>query len=213
MKADIFLSIDIDYWNPLHDRLLCGADNAVDVLEKYLDDITCLARTSNIPLSAVMNHQQMLKKVDASPARQLYNIDSHSDLADANVADFNCGTWVSYVRWRHEGSYFWIRDVYADGGDCNGGVTIFSEDSVRDELTDWQNISSTWTEAPKPKKIIKQCAEICVCMSPFYCTQKFIPVFHAWRKKHNVPYMKGLVNESHSRKALPPFRKPFELKH
>lgn len=204
-----FLSIDIDYWNNIEHSL--NKDNPlqpkVTALTDFLQELTDKARERNIPISAVMNHQQMLPKVNRSEARTVINIDTHSDFVDTTVTELNCGTWLAYVHWRHEGNYFWIHASSADEGECNGDAIIFSDRGPTRGLSDWFTYDHQRRETPIVDELLKECIEICVCSSPAYSYDELIRVFHVWRKKNNISYQKGLCDEQHGRVCCPSYFK------
>jgi hypothetical protein len=186
----LYLSIDIDYWN----NRIQGARTAT----LYLDRVASLCRSQNVQLNAVMNHHQMLPLVDSSGATTLINIDLHSDLADSDVCEFNCGTWISYVSLRQSGHYHWIQGDEICEGECNPPAPIWARNGRhKAHLTDWGSIQRTFTRsAPRPEKIItRECVGVGVCLSPSYCGYELEQVFHSWRKHWNVPYRKGRRDE------------------
>ena len=107
-----YISIDIDFWGPRW---------GVKETREDLRDTLKTALGRRIPVIAVMNHQQLLREVNGSQASRLINVDEHSDLAPADCDELNCGTWVSYVRWRRGGEYLWIRNTRELSGSCNYG--------------------------------------------------------------------------------------------
>lgn len=190
IKRQTFLSIDVDYWS-------LGHRNPSISLDDFLRKITIGARSKGIPISAVMNHNQMLRKVCMSPARRLYNIDTHSDLASSNVSNYNCGTWISYITWRREGEYIWHCPPHQKSfGDCNGGENIFTDKRVKKHLSDWGNVDRVASSVIAPvDELLKDCVEICVCMSPCYSDGVDIESFRRWKNSFKIPYQKGTLNE------------------
>lgn len=193
-----FVSIDVDYW-------AFGKYNADGPapfwpsvpLERYLNQVTELARQKGIPISCVMNHNQMLEKVCKSNADQLFNIDSHSDLCSKDVEVLNCGTWISYVSWRKQGEYVWFTPQHCkSSGDCCGYGAIFGDDYMRPSLSDWKSIKQELSAIlPSPEELLADAVEVCVCMSPAYSEPEQIQIFNRWRKNHQVPYTKGVLDE------------------
>lgn len=111
-QTPTYLSVDIDFFAPPY----YASDEEVLT---FLDLLRDVAAKKNVPIHAMMNHNQMLKYVDCSSARRLINLDAHSDLADKDVDERNIGTWISYVKWRKEGEYFWLRNAHDPwAGEC-----------------------------------------------------------------------------------------------
>lgn len=193
MGSSVYLSIDIDYW--------LNRANSERIASSYLDKVALSCAAHSVPLRAVMNHHQMLPLVDASGADTLVNIDMHSDLADSTVRDLNCGTFVSYVSWRRTGHYHWIQGDVIRDGECNPNDPIWSRNGRHNVgITDWASLQRTFTQtAPDPLTLIgvrsPRCVGVGVCLSPSYCGWDLEQVFHAWRKRWNVPYRKGRRDE------------------
>ena len=61
----------------------------------------------NVPVTAVVSHQEMLSSVDDSGADCLINVDEHDDLINLKQ-DLTDGNWISYVKWRQGGTYIWV---------------------------------------------------------------------------------------------------------
>lgn len=197
--GNAFVSIDIDFWNPLNHTSL----------RPYLDQLTALCRGRYcIPLSAVTNHQQMLPLVNASGATRLVNLDTHSDLADPTAAELSCGTWVGYCKARQVGHYHWIHADTHEKGECNGEWPIFRPRGVDHDLTDWELVTHERVRrAPALDKLLNGAVAVCVCSSPSYSYDGLLDQFTAWRKEHAIPYRKGRLDEHFGRKATPPSRK------
>lgn len=177
----------MDFWNGLQCR------------ESRIYDFLCgLARDcklTHIPLTTVANHQQMLRYVDESNATQLINYDYHSDLAGADVRQFSCGTWVSYVRLRKMGQYRWIHRGSTEAGDCNYPKPIF-ENGVRARagLSDWNRITHAKTRAIVPRlspELMSNVVHVSVCASPSYAESWLGKLFYRWRKEFDLPYYRG----------------------
>ena len=183
-----YLSVDIDFFN---DPELCRKQ-----LRLLMNRIG-----KRIPVLAVMNHQQMLLEVNASEARRLINIDQHSDLAEVGVSKLNCGTWISYVRWRKDGEYIWIRSHADYQGSCNGDDRGNWAKDV-----DWGPCSSQYIkqENIKVTAYLCDCVGVGICMSPAYASKAVTDVFREIVDQYGIPYRKGLMNESNSRKVRPP---------
>jgi hypothetical protein len=185
-----YLSIDIDFWYHRPKGAVTAA--------LYLDEVAQLCQDQSIILRAVMNHHQMLPLVDSSGATTLVNLDLHSDLADSDVGDFNCGTWASYCKARKHGHYHWIQGDAIDEGECNHPAPIWSRNGRHKAyLTDWGSIQRTYTKtAPSPSTLVNhECVGVGVCLSPCYCGYHLGRVFHDWRKRWAIPYRKGRANE------------------
>lgn len=193
--ADSFVSLDIDFFNPLNHTSL----------RPYLDQLTALCRARRIPLSAVMNHQQMLGLVNESPADRLVNLDTHSDLGDTSADMLTCGSWVAYVKWRKQGSYQWLHAGHASAGECNGEFPIFGANGRGHyDLTDWAHVSHRrLLRPPKVEVLLKQAVAVAVCSSPMYSYDGLEDHFVAWRKQHGVPYRKGRRDETYGRQESP----------
>lgn len=184
-----YLSVDIDFWNDWR------TDTQVHELLRNL----CMAvRKSCIPMRAMMNHQQMLKFVNASHARRLVNIDMHSDLGDRSTSKLNCGTWVSYVKWRHDGIYQWIHKHSAEKGECNQYPPIFTERSTYGLLSDWGYVGQQKVKrTPSVERLMKlDIVDFGLVMSPAYANYEFIPVFREIVKEFRIPYIKGRWHEN-----------------
>jgi hypothetical protein len=182
-----YLSVDVDFW--------CDAEQARQQLHLLLK-----SRSLRRITTACMNHQQMLREVNASGARRLRNIDAHSDLAEQNVEVLNCGTWVSYVSWRKEGEYIWVRPDRNFNGSCNGHSGTWNND------TDWKRSRSRYISNTKLDitDYLDECVGIGICMSPAYAPNEVQQVFRDLVGEYNIPYRKGLMSENQRRKSLPP---------
>ena len=209
-----FLSIDIDFWNSRD----CYEETTADKVFNYLDRLCSKLKKRRVPMTAVMNHQQMLRLVNDSKARRLINVDQHSDLADQEVAILNCGTWVSYVRWRRQGGhYLWLHRHPADHGDCNPEYPIFEDGITRKSLSDWGLICHRQVNNPPTFNWLedKSIVDFSLVLSPAFCERDLEPVFREIVKLHNLPYLKGTRNE-HSQARMdvrPPFRKIERFPH
>jgi hypothetical protein len=144
----------------------------------------------------------MLDSVNASKARSLVNVDEHSDLADRKCDRFNCGTWVSYVVWRHEGSYTWIRNSRSTAvGNCNG---CCSGDDNWDYDSDWRTRRSIFR---KPKKdsletlLTRDVVDVGICISPGYTNERLQRVTREIFRDL-IPLKRGVSNELRWNKIL-----------
>jgi hypothetical protein len=61
----------------------------------------------NVPVTAVVSHQEMIEAVDSSEADCLINVDEHDDLVNLNKG-LTDGNWISHVKWRQRGTYIWV---------------------------------------------------------------------------------------------------------
>lgn len=191
-KKKVFLSIDIDFWNPF------WKENQSEMAARYLDRVARHCRKNNIPLTAVMNHQQMLPLVNGSGANRLVNLDTHSDLTDPQTDKFSCGSWVAYVKQRRKSTYHWIHADSVSQGECNGGDPIFDVYGPHPDkrLTDWKHLVRTQVKrAPVLKDLVKDAVHVSVVLSPAYCDDRLEPVFRKWVKKWGVAYKKGVRRE------------------
>lgn len=200
----IFLSIDMDYWN----------DWSEDICYETLWNI--LNKTKYLPRdrkTAVMNHQQMLRFVDKSLARHFVNVDYHSDLAATGCDVFECGTWISYIKWRKENNakYTWIRpvrNVYA--GDCSN-FEIFEninknylQPIIKPTNTDWNEIKF---KCISPKRLLKDnifnnVSNVSLCLSPTYIKSNILEdIFREMVDRFNLRYYKGVRDEQNSPRA------------
>jgi hypothetical protein len=192
-----YLSVDIDYWNDDRESQLAASDTEYTRVYKWLSKLFTLAKRKGIPVKAVMNHQQLTDYVDQSKARHLLNVDTHSDLADATCTDFSCGSWVSYVRWRHQGIYTWLHALDIIDGECNGQAPIF-EGGTKPSFTDWKEINRrkvTHAKLPKPETILKDVVEIGFVLSPAYADEWLQPIFYQLVAEYHIPYTKGRYDE------------------
>jgi len=192
-----YLSVDLDFWN----------NQFEEVAEDDLEHIFAGAKKLGIPTVAVMNHQQLTPFVNRSGATKLVNIDTHSDLADKYVEYRNCGTWVSYVKWRAKGKYKWVHRLSLFVGECNSGNPIFMDvGPARMNLVDWSEVSHERVKyLPKANSLLTDCCSIGFVLSPSYTNHELQPIFKQMVKKYNIPYLKGTRNEENKLSwATPP---------
>jgi len=192
-----FLSIDMDFWNDW---------TRVGSIHNYLDRLCFDIKKSGIFMTAVMNHQQMLSLVNESKARRLINIDQHSDLVDTKVDRLNCGTWVSYVKWRSEGKYLWFHKHAEHQGDCNQMPPIFTSRSVRRKITDWGYIGHKKVKTTPSRRYLmnKDITDFSLVLSPAFVDEELEPVFRDIVKGYKIPYRKGWRAEDHQKWLRPP---------
>jgi hypothetical protein len=181
-----YLSIDLDFW--------------FDPTRAREQLILLMQRLGKRPITAVMNHQQMLAAVNASNAQRLINIDAHSDLAESSVMKLNCGTWISYVKWRTEGAYIWIRPDAGFHNSCNG-----DDRAIWNAGTDWKYSVSRHISRRNLKltTYLHDCVEVGICMSPAYAPSEVVEVFREIVDRYGIPYRKGRLTEMHARRARP----------
>lgn len=196
-----YLSVDIDFWNG---RSTSTAEN--DIMH-----LVSLARKKHIPVVAVMNHQQLLPYVNQSGATELVNLDTHSDLCALEDTDeFNCGTWVSYVRWRQTGVYRWLHMGRVSDGECSWLRPIFfAGGKTQTNLTDWKRVTRRMIKCmPNRSDLLKECVGIGIVLSPFYSDPELEDVFRKVIKTFDIPYKRGVRGEDwfHA-KRKPPFRR------
>lgn len=188
-----YLSIDADYWT-----------NAAKA-EQALLAVVNRAANRKVPIVAVMNHQQLLPFVNASSARKLINVDEHSDLASCDIERLECGSWVSYVRWRRNGEYLWIRNCKAlHVGNCNGNGLTWKAGN------DWGKTSSRYQPLlPIASLVDRNCVGVGLCMSPDYANPFVQDAFMRVVRSNAIQWRKGRRNENYGRNGVsPPFRDP-----
>lgn len=199
-----FLSVDIDYWNN-YGNTASDEDARKGAMVDYLTELTIKAKEKTIPISAVMNHQQMLRVVNQSEARRIINLDTHSDFVDNRVEELNCGTWFAYVNWRQRGEYLWVHGNVSEDGECNGNYPIFEDDKKTNRYSDWGSYEHSRAPIPPSvNEVLADCCDVCVCSSPAYSMSGLVPLFHDWRKLFGIPYKRGLAMENHGRSMTPP---------
>jgi len=184
-----YLSVDIDFFG-------CPMYAECEEVEEFLEALFKTSVDANIPIHSMMNHNQMLQYVDASQARRLINLDAHSDLADKNIDELNIGTWISYVKWRKNGEYIWVRnerDTYP--GECGYQFT-----DRQNHQTDWKIVKTYCPRKIPSMDLIRQLniVGIGVCLSPAFCESYHECVFTEWVKRNKIPYKTGLRNEHNS---------------
>ena len=193
---DTFLSIDLDFFNPFCDGEYADSRRHVWLARRYLDSVARQCRKRGIPLSAVMNHQQMLRHVDQSGATRLINLDTHSDLVSRDVSSFHCGSWTSFVKRRRESTYHWIHAGLVYEGECSSHPIFAGARRPRHTMTDWKRVIRTKvSRMPRISTLLKGVVHASVVLSPAYSYSELEPVFRRWVKKWEVPYTKGVRRE------------------
>lgn len=182
-----FLSIDIDYW---HDP---------QIASKNIDKVLRFVNRRKIPAHVVMNHQQMLRFVDESKARTVINLDQHSDIHSKDTDYLDCGSWLSYVKWRKHGKYIWARNYQkTEYGNCNWRHFNWDGD------LDWAEAKSDFFN-PKTfdiKELLTQnVSDVCICLSPGYTPKDVYTELYS--KLMALPYLKGRLNENFGRPCVP----------
>jgi hypothetical protein len=203
MPNKIYLSIDIDFWS--------SERAATKTLNLILNSIP--KKATKI---AVMNHQQMCRYVDASKASILINIDQHSDVCTSTINKFECGSWISYVKWRKEGKYLWVRNsTSTSNGNCNGWQ--FGNTPSWRYGSDWGELKSIYKA--QSFNVDKLCdfssiVGVGLCLSPAYNSDRnrersskwAEPLFRELVEKYKFPYIKGQRQETIAATRKPPTR-------
>jgi hypothetical protein len=187
-----FLSVDIDYYN----HVKCGEVR----LKEYLDLCFQASEQQSVPIVAIDNHHQILPIVNKSKARTLVNIDTHSDLGDRHTEQLNCGTWVSYVKWRQNGHYYWVHKGDVHLGECSCHDPIFTKKRHKISLTEWRKLRRICDTPPNPLAL--NLTEIVVCRSPSYSKKELLPVFDTWVR--GVAYIRGQKSDDEFSKRWRP---------
>ena len=91
-----YLSIDMDFW-----RKADPADQSLTTL-LYQNSIY-----RNVPVTAVVSHEELLPAADKVEADRLVNVDEHDDLINLHK-DLDDGNWISHVKWRQKSTYLWV---------------------------------------------------------------------------------------------------------
>lgn len=197
-----YLSLDLDFFNAAGR----GKPRFLDLVEQNLERVGEFIRARGVPAVAVMNHQQMLRFVDASGCNRLLNVDTHSDLAETDVDEFCCGTWVSYVKWRKTGSYVWHHGYSAGRGDCSARDVLFKPRSPynRGERSGWESVFHIRRLGMPP--LTEDITSVGVCLSPSYVDfpDESAELLREWTKKYNVPYVRGRKDEHFGVTRRPP---------
>jgi hypothetical protein len=184
-----YTSIDIDFFNDIA---------TTDETDAYLDYIFQTVKECSIPCVAVMNHQQLIPFVNACPARQLINLDEHSDLGNEEETWLDCGSWVNYITWRNRGEYVWLHAGSLIAGECSGGdKPIFTDKrSIGNKNCGWKKSSHKRINTlPTIPALLSSCFGVGFCLSPSFRINSLEPVFHRIVKKYKIPYLKGRRNE------------------
>lgn len=193
-----YLSIDIDYFNPYLSLALASCCDIEGEIRQLIER----AIIRELPILAVMNHQQLLDHVNKSDAKTLINLDTHSDLCYKETGILDCGSWVSFVSWRHRGKYQWVRAQESiDDGNCNGSRRWSSD-------TDWKEVGAIRHISSTEKFLRNDCVGVGFCMSPSYARKPLVSLFRKIVSEYKIPYKKGRLNEHNIlRRMKPPGRK------
>jgi hypothetical protein len=191
-----YLSIDLDFFN----------NTPIEQTESILETIIKKAIKKKIPIVSVMNHQQLLPRVNKyfKTGGHLINVDWHSDICSVKkLVELNCGTWISYVNKRKLCSFSWYHptgknDYRVVDGSCQ-------EDSFKEMVehgklwrygTDWNKVSGKGFRVEKVPELVKNnVCEIGLCMSPGWSNKKAMDLFNRLIKKYKIPFRKGIYNE------------------
>jgi len=200
-----YLSVDIDYYQDPK-----KAFNALQgfYVALYKGKLKGLKGTwvKPFPVVAVQNHQQMLRHANNHSADILINIDQHSDVAaETEIKELNCGTWVSFVKWRKQASYLWVRSGPVWIGNCNGN-NVDGYENRWNQGHGWKSAKSTLrSEKLDLCKLVKgyTLTGVGLCMSPDYIDREIEGVFRKIVKLFEIPYTKGRRNEDYARKIKP----------
>lgn len=192
-----YFSLDLDFFNA------AGRSARPLFLGLVKHNLECVAefvRRRKVPCVAVMNHQQMLRFVDESGCDTLLNVDTHSDLAKADIEDFSCGTWVSYVKWRKTGKYVWHHGYTAYRGDCSGGANLFCARPrhERGQMSGWMDVDHKKTV--RMPTLSNDITAVGICLSPSFVDfpEETGELLRDWTKRHGIPYVRGRLFEHFS---------------
>ena len=146
----------------------------------------------------VMNHQQLLRHVNESGAEKLINVDAHSDIcARSETTRLQCGTWISYVKWRKSGTYVWVRnDPDARAGNCNDAPD--RPRSAWSQGSDWWKVSTVYEKKlPTPKLYQnEELVGVGIALSPGFSHRSCMAAAKAVRNAYPaVTYRKGTVRK------------------
>lgn len=104
-----YLSIDLDYWMDYR-----RPKSATEFFKKVF--------AADVPLTVVMDHDELIASVNSKNFEHLINMDRHSDLSETPSQKLTVGNWVNYVDWRTEGAFTWLRPPRSglEYGRCHG---------------------------------------------------------------------------------------------
>jgi hypothetical protein len=198
MKRTAYLSIDMDYWDHAYNAFNC-LQNLFQKL--YTHDFKMWHQKYN-PIVAVMNHQRLLPHVNERRSDLLINIDKHSDISsEENLKDLNCGSWVSYVKWRKSANYLWTRQHSIWIGNCNGYDREHYKENPWNKGHGWNDTKTVARgDCLDIYSFTKdyQLTGVGLCMSPDYIHSKELEqVFREIVKLYKIPYCKGRRSENY----------------
>jgi hypothetical protein len=131
-------------------------------------------------------------------------VDYHSDLAEPGVDSFECGTWVSYVKWRKRGEYLWIRcRKDTEEGNCNNPYRW-------NEKIDWKHVQTRYMPLQRRKSrkallpYLKNCVGIGICLSPSFSNKLIQIAARKLIREYQIPYVKGRTDEYAMGRTLKP---------
>lgn len=138
-NRSVAVTVDLDYW-------WCG--KRVRNWKRSLRDtlFSLFDKNDYKPIQLYQDHHHVLPDLNKTTHDHLINIDYHDDIM-ANTRklprkeDLNCGTWVSYVKWRRKANYTWLKpsdhNFSREEGRC-------CDDNIWEDtsLTDWKNVNT-----------------------------------------------------------------------
>lgn len=150
-----YLSIDLDFWNQ--------GKRSLPHLKRFLTTVR-----HNLPMSRIKvvdSHEELLPHVNESGCDELINIDWHSDVTNRfdsceynlrSPTKLNCGTWVSFVKFRKQGVYTWIHPYKASDriakGYCHWPLKNIHNPFVNPCLAGWN--ATRQLKNKHPEKVI-----------------------------------------------------------
>lgn len=113
-----YLSIDLDFWNQ--------GRKSFPHMRKFLRQAKDSVSSKNLLI--VDSHEELLPHVNESGCDNLINVDWHSDISnrfdptrrEKAWKDLNCGTWVTFVKFRRTGMFTWIHPYKATERSARG---------------------------------------------------------------------------------------------
>lgn len=146
-----YLSIDLDFWNVWKE----GDDFALAHMDKFL---RMAKRASKGNIQLVDSHESLTKFVGKACSEHLINVDYHTDIWDrfnprnpiAERQDYNCGTWVNFVKKESRLLYTWIHPHQSEEerfGYCSHYESPFEDKGVK--LTGWKMAEKIASKNPE----------------------------------------------------------------
>jgi len=154
-----YLSIDLDFW--MHEGNTQKAN-------QFFNKVFSL----DVPKLFVIEHEELLKDINESKAKILYNLDYHSDICSDNQIHkeekAEDGTWVNFVSWSKKGKYVWICPDVEECYECSAG-TCHGED----EFDPFKYpIEHSWRSIIVTQKLKtidwRRITNVGICLSPCY---------------------------------------------